>query len=100
MLLIAVAIAIGYDSFFRDKSNDFNGSQIINKDLNALAEFTLNFSNDAPFLYGALAIILAISLGAFTAFGRKIISPIAKKYISDLKNKTKPKKDEIKFPEK
>ncbi len=100
MLLVAVAIAIGYDSFFRDKTNDLNGNQVAKTDLNALAEFTVKFSDEAPFLYGAMAIILAISLGALAAFARKVISPIAKKYISNLKIKTETKKAEIKFPEK
>ena len=78
MLLLSVSIAIGYDSFFRDKSNVTNGNQIIKTDLNAIAEFTVKFSNDVPFLYGALAILLAISLGALAAFARKILSPVIK----------------------
>ena len=98
MLLLSVSIAIGYDSFFRDKSNVTNGNQIIKTDLNALAEFTVKFSNDVPFLYGALAILLAISLGALAAFARKILSPVIKKLLSDFRKK-EPKK-EIKFPEK
>ncbi len=100
MLLLSVSIAIGYDSFFRDKSGIFNGSKIIKNDLNALAEFTVKFSNEAPFLYGSLAILLAICLGAVTAFARKMLSPIIRKLLSDYKNKTQPKKEEIKFPEK
>ena len=52
MLLLAVAIAIGYDSFFRDKTNIINGSQVLKTDLSALAEFTVRFSNESPFLYG------------------------------------------------
>ena len=100
MLLISVSIAIGYDSFFRDKSNMSNGNQTINTDLNALAEFTVKFSNDVPFLYGALAILLAISLGALAAFARKILSPVIRKLLSDFRKKEEPKKEEIKFPEK
>jgi uncharacterized membrane protein YfcA len=100
MLLLSVSIAIGYDSFFRDKSNINNGNQIIKTDLNALAEFTVNFSNDVPFLYGALAILLAISLGALAAFARKILSPILRNLLSDFRKKEEPKKEEIKFPEK
>jgi len=100
MLLLSVSIAIGYDSFFRDKENVVKGTQVIKTDLNALAEFTVFFSNDAPFLYGALAIILAITLGALSAVGRKIFSPIIKKLMSDFKKKDQPKKEEIKFPEK
>ena len=61
---------------------------------------TLNFSNDAPFLYGALAIILAITLGALAALARKILSPIAKKMLSDFRKKDVKKNEEVKFPEK
>ncbi len=100
MLLLSVSIAIGYDSFFRDKSKVSNGKQIINPDLNALAEFTVKFSNDVPFLYGALAILLAISLGALAAFARKILSPVIRKLLSDFRKKEEPKREEIKFPEK
>ena len=100
MLLLCVSIAIGYDSFFRDKSNISNGTQTIQTDLNALAEFTVKFSNDTPFLYGALAILLAISLGALAAFARKILSPVIKKLLSDFRKKDISKKEEIKFPEK
>tara|TARA_B100000963_G_scaffold297851_1_gene269408 strand:- start:505 stop:1638 length:1134 start_codon:yes stop_codon:yes gene_type:complete len=100
MLLLSVSIAIGYDSFFRTKEKSFNGSQINNTDLNAFAEFTVNFSNEAPFLYGSFAILLAVCLGALTAVARKILSPILRKMMSDFKNKNQPKKEEIKFPEK
>ena len=69
MLLISVAIAIGYDSFFREKSN-FNGETVIKTDLNALAEFTVNFASEAPFLYGTLAILLlAISIVSYGLTG-------------------------------
>ena len=98
MLLISVAIAIGYDSFFRDKSN-FNGEKIIKTDLNALAEFTVNFASEAPFLYGTLAILLAVALGALIAFMRKVLSPIIRKMLSDFRKK-EVKKEEVKFPEK
>ena len=99
MLLISVAIAIGYDSFFRDKSN-FNGEKIIKTDLNALAEFTVNFASEAPFLYGTLAILLAVALGALIAFMRKILSPIIRKMLSDFRKKEVKKEEEVKFPEK
>ena len=99
MLLISVAIAIGYDSFFRDKSN-FNGEKIIKTDLNTLAEFTVNFSSEAPFLYGTLAILLAVALGALIAFMRKVFSPIIRKMLSDFRKKEVKKEDEVKFPEK
>ena len=89
ILLCTVAVAIAYDSFFREKMK-FNENQMVKSDLNALAEFSLKFNNEAPFLYGALAILLAISLGALTAWARKIGSDL---------RKNKPK-EEVKFPTK
>jgi uncharacterized protein len=87
-LLISVAIAIGYDSFFREKSQLINEQKVIQTDLNQYAEFSLKLSNEMPFLYGAFAIIAAISLG--------ILASVARKIISDLRKK-KPK-EEVKFP--
>ena len=84
LLLCCVAVAIAYDSFFREKT-EFNGNQIVKPDLNALAEFSLKFNNDAPFLYGALAILLAIGLGALTAGLRKVFSDLRKKKLEDVK---------------
>ena len=88
LLLCSVAIAIGYDTFFRDQSKLINEQQVINTDLNKYAEFSLKLSNDFPFLYGAFAIILAIALGILAAWMRKIVSDFRKK---------KPK-EEVKFP--
>ena len=100
LLLCSVAIAIAYDSFFRDKTNDIVTNKVVNTDLNIFAEFTLKFSSESPLLYGAFAIILAITLGALAAWMRKIISPTIKKLLSDFRNKNQTKKDEVKFPEK
>ena len=88
LLLCSVAIAIGYDTFFRDQSKLINERQIINTDLNKYAEFSLKLSNDYPFLYGAFAIILAIAFGILAAWMRKLVSDFRKK---------KPK-EEVKFP--
>ena len=87
-LLISVAIAIAYDSFFRDQSQLINTKQIIQTDLSKYAEFSVKLSNEMPFLYGAFAIITAIGLGVLAAWLRKIISDLRKK---------KPK-EEVKFP--
>jgi len=100
LLLCSVAIAIAYDSFFRDGVTESINNQVVNNNLNLLAEFTLKFSNESPLLYGALAIILAITLGALAAWMRKIMSPIIRKLLSDFRNKNQPKKEEVKFPEK
>ena len=62
LLLCSVAIAIGYDTFFRDQSKLINEQQVTSTDLNKYAEFSLKLSNDFPFLYGAFAIILADDL--------------------------------------
>ena len=100
MLLITVAIAIGYDSFFRDKVSEISSSKAANIDLNAVADFTIKIANDLPILYGAFAIILAVSLGALAAAGRKVLSPIIRKMLSDFTKKDVSKKEEVKFPEK
>ena len=88
MLLITVAIAIAYDSFFREQSQLINTKKVIQTDLSKYAEFSVKLSNEMPFLYGAFAIITAISLGILAAYLRKIISDLRKK---------KPK-EEVKFP--
>jgi|TARA_B110001452_G_scaffold263567_1_gene265205 uncharacterized membrane protein YfcA len=85
MLLCSVAIAIAYDSFFREKTQETQSAQVVKTDLNAFAEFTLNFSNDAPMLYGAFAILLAVGLGALTAVLRKFSSDLRKKKLEDVK---------------
>ena len=84
LLLCSVSVAIAYDSFFRDKTEFFT-TQVEKSDLNSLSEFSLKFNNEAPFLYGALAILLAISLGGLTAWVRKIISDMRKKKLADVK---------------
>ena len=100
LLLCAVAIAIAYDSFFRDKTNEAVNNQVVNTDLNFFSEFTLNFSNESPLLYGAFAILLAIALGALAAWMIKFMSPVIKRLLSDFRDKDKIKKEEVKFPEK
>ena len=100
LLLCAVAIAIAYDSFFRDKTNEAINNQAVNTELNFFSEFTLNFSNESPLLYGAFAILLAIALGALAAWMRKFMSPVIKRLLSDFRDKAKTKKEEVKFPEK
>ena len=88
VLLLSVAIAIAYDSFFRDKSKLINEERVIQTDLSRYAEFSLKLSNDFPFLYGAFAIIVAVGLGILAAWLRKILSDFRK-------NK---QKEEVKFP--
>ena len=100
MLLLCVAVAIGYDSFFRDKTDSFSGSNVIKTELSSFAEFTIKMSDELPILYGAFSIILAISLGVLVAAGRKFFSPIARNLLSEFKKKGIKQKEEVKFPEK
>ena len=88
VLLISVAVAIAYDSFFREQSQLINTKQVVQTDLSQYAEFSVKLSNEMPFLYGAFAIIAAIALGVLAAFLRKILSDFRKR---------KPK-EEVKFP--
>jgi hypothetical protein len=88
VLLISVAIAIAYDSFFREQSQLINTKKIIQTDLNTYAEFSVKLSNEMPFLYGAFAIIAAVGLGILAAWFRKSISDLRKKKL----------KEEVKFP--
>ena len=90
MLLITVAIAIAYDSFFRNKT-EFNGSKVSTPELNSFAEFIVRMSIDVPFLYGAFAIILAVTLGALMAWIRKIVHDLRYKKPKNI-HKSKPTK--------
>ena len=78
ILLLVVGIAIAYDTFFKE-STDFVLNTDIPNELNAFSEFILNLSSDFPVLYGLLAIILAIVLGALSAWIRKLLSEWRKK---------------------
>ena len=79
ILLLAVGIAIAYDSFFAEEI--LNGMSKINvNDLNPLSMFIKRLSIDMPILYGLFSIIFAISLGVAAAFIRKFFSNLRKKY--------------------
>ena len=78
ILLLVVGIAIAYDTFFKESTNVVLNTNIPNE-LNAFSEFILNLSSDLPILYGLLSIILAITLGAFSAWIRKLLSEWRKK---------------------
>ena len=78
ILLLVVGIAIAYDTFFKE-STDFVLNTNIPNELNAFSEFILELSSDLPLLYGLLSIILAITLGALSAWIRKLLSEWRKK---------------------
>ncbi len=79
ILLLAVGIAMAYDTFFKNSETKFSGTQFIKTDLNGFSNFILNLSNDFPIVYGGFSIILAITLGVMAAFLRKLLSDYKKK---------------------
>jgi len=79
ILLCAVSVAIAYDTFFRDDFSELNETKIMQTDLNPISEFVLSLSSNTPILYGALAIIIAIALGALSSLIRKLLSDLKKK---------------------
>ncbi len=83
VLLLAVGIAIAYDSFFaihEAKETINNGT----KNLGAFSSFIKDLSKDFPVQYGIISIIFAIVLGISGAFIRRFFSNLRKKYL--LKN--------------
>ena len=68
-------MAIAYDTFFSNKDTKQLEKNLISFDqLSSLNQFIVKFSDDAPFLYGTFAILLAIILGIFGAALRRILS--------------------------
>ena len=75
MLLISVAIAIAYDSFFFEGVKEIKKTEIINvENLNIFSKFIFNLNDNSPLLYGSFAIILAISLGVIASGARQLLS--------------------------
>ena len=80
ILLLAVGIAIAYDSFFAIHET----KQIVDyetKNLGLFSNFIKNLSKDFPIQYGIISIIFAILLGIAGAFIRRFFSNLRKKYI-------------------
>ena len=75
MLLCAVAIAIAYDTFFYEGIRKLEDTEIVNvENLNFFSKFISRLSDNNPLLYGSMAILLAIVLGAMGAGGRQLLS--------------------------
>jgi len=81
ILLLAVGIAIAYNSFFavHDIKQAIDDST---KNLGHFSNFIKNLSKDFPIIYGIISIIFAIVLGIAAAFIRRFFSNLRKKYIS------------------
>jgi len=79
ILLLAVGIAIAYDTFFAEQAVN----QIVKIDvnnLNPLSMFIKKLSLEMPILYGLFSIVFAVTLGVSAAFIRKFFSNLRKKY--------------------
>jgi len=85
VLLCSVSVAIAYDTFFKESSKKIDSTKPLQTELNPISEFVLSLSNNAPILYGAFAIIIAIALGALAALARKVLSDFRKKKLEDVK---------------
>jgi len=83
ILLLAVGIAIAYDSFFA--SHELN--ETINygtKNLHPLFAFVKRLSVEVPVLYGLFSIVFAVLLGVASALIRRFFSNLRKKYLKKI----------------
>jgi len=81
ILLLAVGIAIAYDTFFVEHvEKEF--IRVENKDLNSLSSLIKKFSEDMPIIYGLFSIFFAVGLGIGAAFIRRFFSDLRKKHFN------------------
>jgi uncharacterized membrane protein YfcA len=81
ILLLAVGIAIAYDTFFVENIGK-EVMQVNNDDLNALSILVKKFSQEMPVIYSLFSIFFAIALGIGAAFIRRFFSDLRKKHFS------------------
>jgi uncharacterized membrane protein YfcA len=81
ILLLAVGIAIAYDTFFVEHVEK-EIMQVNNDDLNALSMLVQKFSKEMPVIYSLFSIFFAIALGVGAAFIRRFFSDLKKKHFS------------------
>jgi uncharacterized membrane protein YfcA len=81
ILLLAVGIAIAYDTFFVEHVEK-EIMQVNNDDLNALSMLVQKFSKEMPVIYSLFSIFFAIALGVRAAFIRRFFSDLKKKHFS------------------
>jgi len=79
VLLLAVGIAIAYDTFFAEHATNEVVKIDVNK-LNPLSMFIKKLSLEMPILYGLFSIVFAVVLGVEAAFIRQFFSNLRKKY--------------------
>jgi uncharacterized membrane protein YfcA len=81
ILLLAVGIAIAYDTFFVEHVEK-EIIQVNNDDLNALSMLVQKFSKEMPVVYSLFSIFFAIALGVGAAFIRRFFSDLKKKHFN------------------
>ena len=81
ILLLAVGIAIAYDTFFVEHIEK-EIIQVNNGDLNALSMLVQKFSKEMPVIYSLFSIFFAIALGVGAAFIRRFFSDLKKKHFN------------------
>jgi uncharacterized membrane protein YfcA len=81
ILLLAVGIAIAYDTFFVEHIEN-EVMQVNNDDLNALSMLVKKFSQEMPVIYSLFSIFFAIALGVGAAFIRRFFSDLKKKHFN------------------
>ena len=81
ILLLAVGIAIAYDTFFVEHVEK-EIMQVNNDDLNALSMLVQKISKEMPVIYSLFSIFFAIALGVGAAFIRRFFSDLKKKHFS------------------
>ena len=80
ILLLVVGIAIAYDSFFVEETQN-EVTKVLNADLNFFSLFIKQFSEEMPFFYGLFSIMFAVFLGVAAAFIRRFFSNFKKKVL-------------------
>ena len=83
ILILAVGIAIAYETFLKEESLETLNT--VNTSLGAFGQFILDYSKDLPTFYGLTSVVLAVILGIAAAIIRRLISNWNKRRIEKLK---------------
>ena len=81
LLLLAVGIAIAYDTFFAEHiKNEIIKTE--HQELNSLSMLVQKFSKEMPLVYSLFSIFFAVGLGIAAAFIRRFFSDLRKKHFN------------------
>ncbi len=83
ILILAVGIAIAYETFLKEESLETLNT--VSTSLGAFGQFILDYSKDLPTFYGLTSVVLAVILGIAAAIIRRLISNWNKRRIEKLK---------------